>query len=77
GYEKKVKQDSKEWEALGIYIAALEVKAGQIDAALDQYRLFNSAHPEALINTTYYLIQQGRLQEAEKMVASQKPKASD
>ena len=77
GYEKKVKQDSKEWEALGIYIAALEVKAGQIDAALDQYRLFNSAHPEALINTTYYLIQEGRLQEAEQLVASQKPKATD
>ncbi|GED72796.1 hypothetical protein BRE01_64980 [Brevibacillus reuszeri] len=76
-YETKVKPDSKEWEAISIYMAALEIKDGQIETALEQYRLFHTFEAEALLNTTYYLVQEGRIQEAEQLVANQKPKASD
>ncbi|MGG1658720.1 S-layer homology domain-containing protein [Brevibacillus sp. NRS-1366] len=76
-YEKKLKQDSKEWESLSIYVGALEVKNGQMDKALERYGLFNPLHAEALLNSTYYLIQEGRIQDAEALVGKQKPKASD
>lgn len=76
-YEKKLKQDSKEWEALGIYLGALEVKSGQMDKALERYSLFSPNHAEALLNSTYYLVQKGRIGDAEALVSKQKPKATD
>ncbi|QRG69589.1 tetratricopeptide repeat protein [Brevibacillus choshinensis] len=76
-YEKKLKQDTKEWESLSIYLGALEIKAGHTDKALERYGQFASKHPEALLNSAYYLVQEGRTQEAEALIAAQKPKASD
>lgn len=76
-YESKLKQDTKEWESLAIYLGALEIKAGQTDEALSRYGLFASKHPEALLNSAYYLVQEGRLEEAKTLVSQQKPKTSD
>lgn len=77
GYEEKVKQGTEEWEALSIYLAALEVRNGQITDALKRYHAFSTNHPEALLNETYYLVQQGKIDLAEKLVASVKPHSSD
>jgi hypothetical protein len=76
-YEKKLKQDTKEWESMSIYLGALEIKAGHTDKALSRYGQYASKHPEALLNSAYYLVQEGRTQEAETLLAAQKPKASD
>lgn len=76
-YEKKTKPGTKEWEALSIYLAALEVKNGQLADALKRYHTFSSTHPEALLNETYYLLQQGERELAENLVASVKPHSSD
>ncbi|WJQ83672.1 S-layer homology domain-containing protein [Brevibacillus brevis] len=76
-YEQKVKQDSKEWESLAMYLGALEIRSGQVDLALARYKRFADRSPEALLNTSYYYLQEGRMQEAEEVLAAMKPKASD
>ncbi|WP_301173305.1 S-layer homology domain-containing protein [Brevibacillus nitrificans] len=76
-YESKLKQDTEEWESLAIYLGALEIKAGLTDKALARYETFASRHAEALLNSAYYLVQEGRIQEAESLLAKQKPKPSD
>lgn len=76
-YESKVKKDTDEWESLVIYLAALEVKAGKIDDALNRYRSFAAENHEALTNVTYYLIAQNRMAEAEELVTSLSPYKND
>lgn len=77
GYEQKLRQDTKEWESLSIYLGALEVRAGHADKALERYKSFASKHPEALLNAVYYLVQEGRSEEAQTLLALQQPKSSD
>lgn len=76
-YEQKLMPQTEEWESLAIYLAALEVKNGQIEDALNRYQAFSSRNPEALLNAAYYLVQQGRIDQAEKLVASVTPHSSD
>ncbi|MED4570903.1 S-layer homology domain-containing protein [Brevibacillus agri] len=76
-YEAKVKPDSKEWEALAIYLGALEIRSGQTEKALSRYKQFAAANPEALLNACYYLHQDGRLEEAAALLATVKPNAAD
>ncbi|MDR5000848.1 S-layer homology domain-containing protein [Brevibacillus parabrevis] len=76
-YEQKVKPNSKEWEALAIYLGALEIKSGQTEKALERYKQFSANNPEALLNACYYLYQEGRLEEASALLATVKPNASD
>lgn len=76
-YESKVKKDTDEWESLVIYLAALEVKAGKIDDALNRYRSFAAENHEALTNVTYYLIAQDRMAEAEELLTSLSPYKND
>lgn len=76
-YEAKVKQGTEEWEALAIYLAALEVKAGKMNEALARYRSFADENYEALTNAVYYLIEQDRMDEAEELVASLTPYKKD
>ncbi|MGN7468629.1 S-layer homology domain-containing protein [Brevibacillus sp. SAFN-007a] len=76
-YEPKVKPESKEWEALAIYLGALEIRSGQTEKALNRYKQFAVQNPEALLNACYYLSQDGRLEEAEALLAAVKPQAAD
>lgn len=76
-YVEKVKQGSKEWEALTLYLAALDMKGEKIDDALASYRSFAAENHEALINAVYYLTKQDRLAEAQELVASIKPYHED
>lgn len=76
-YEPKVKPESKEWEALAIYLGALEIRSGQAEKAMNRYRQFATTNPEALLNACYYLYQDGRLKEAEALLATVKPNAAD
>ncbi|MFD2369690.1 S-layer homology domain-containing protein [Brevibacillus sp. GCM10020057] len=76
-YEQKLKRETKEWESLSIYLGALEVKAGHTEKALERYQSFASRHPEALLNSVYYLVQEGRTEDAQNLLVKQKPKVSD
>lgn len=76
-YEQKIEPNSKEWEAIALYLGALEIRSGQVELALDRYKKFADKKPEALLNACYYLLQEGRLQDAEALLATLKPKASD
>ena len=76
-YLEKVKKGSEEWEALTLYLAALDVKGEKIEDALASYRSFAAENHEALINAVYYLTRQDRLDEAQELVASIKPYHKD
>lgn len=67
GYEQKMKQGSEEWQQWAIYIAALEMKSGAMDKALAHYQQLTEIDA-GLINTVYYLANQGRLGEAEEVL---------
>ncbi|CAM5793609.1 MULTISPECIES: S-layer homology domain-containing protein [Brevibacillus] len=77
GYEQKIRKNTKESEALAIYQAALEVKVGHMDKALEIYRAFAPHHQEALKNLVYYLVQNEQLSEAEAFLAGLQPKKTE
>ncbi|MCK9906758.1 hypothetical protein MXD63_43050, partial [Frankia sp. Cpl3] len=67
GYEQRTKEGTEEWQALATYLGALEVKSGQTEQALARYQKF----PEkdvALLNAVYYLLHDGKSEQAEKLV---------
>lgn len=76
-YEQKIKPGTTEWEALAVYQAAMNVKAGQLEEALERYRSFAFRHPVALTNLVFYLTQTERLEEAKAFLAGLEPKRSE
>ena len=76
-YEQHMKPETKEWDVFSIYIAALEAKSGRETAALKRYAAIALRNPDALLNSAYYLVRQGRIDLAEKMLATVKPRSTD
>ncbi|USG63841.1 S-layer homology domain-containing protein [Brevibacillus ruminantium] len=76
-YEEKVRPGTKEWEALVVYQAALEVKLGNVEGALEHYRAIAAHVPAALTNLVYYLVQTNRVEEAKSFLASLQPKRTE
>ncbi len=78
-YESKLKQGTPEWQVFSLYVAALQVKAGQTAEAIRRYQSI-TAVKEGLLNALYYLIADGHLDEAKNLLQQAKtarPKTED
>lgn len=66
-YEARTKEGAEEWQALSTYLAALEVKNGMMEQALDRYQKFPQKDV-ALLNSIHYLLETGKADQAEKLL---------
>ncbi len=75
-YEAKTKRNAEEWQAIAIYMAALEVKSGSVDKAIERYQQF-SDDTNALLNYVYYLASEGNEEGAKNVLATVKAATRD
>ncbi|MBO8164085.1 MAG: S-layer homology domain-containing protein [Brevibacillus sp.] len=66
-YLDTLQSGSAEWLDFSLYLAAMEMRSGAKEQALERY-LQLTASPEGLTNALHYLIADGRLEEAKKLL---------
>lgn len=59
----------EEAEMFQIYLAALEVKSGNLERAIERYRA-NTSNKESFLNAVFYLLSEGHTEEAKQLVVS-------
>jgi hypothetical protein len=67
-YQSRLPKEGMEAGVLSLYLAAFDVKAGDVDKAIDKYKEAAADDRTALQNALYYLVDSGRTEEAKELL---------
>ncbi|MFM1651486.1 S-layer homology domain-containing protein [Brevibacillus sp. B_LB10_24] len=76
-FHNRLPKEGMEAGVLSLYLAAFDVKAGDVDKAIDRYKAAASEDRTALQNALYYLADSGRTEEAKELLKTAANRSND